>query len=74
MSHAPVTSKDGITDSITEFNGGFKFDLSQGASMTIETFVLNKNMSVFFSLVPKLYYVLPYRIRLVPEIRSDDQM
>jgi len=42
--------------------------------MTIETFVLNKNMSVFFSLVPKLYYILPYRIRLVPEIRTSDQM
>ena len=66
MSHAAVTQKTGKTDSITEFNGGINLDLNKHSSMTMEVFVLNKNMSVFFSLVPKIYYILPWRFRLVP--------
>ena len=74
MSHAAVTTKDGTTECITEFNGGFKFDLTQGTTLTLETFVLNKNMSVFFSMIPKLYYIVPYRLRLIPDLRSDEQV
>lgn len=33
----------------------------------MEAFIINKNMSVFFSFVPRLYYILPWRLRLVPE-------
>ena len=33
----------------------------------MEVFVLNKNMSVFFSFVPRFYYILPWRLRLVPK-------
>mmetsp|Transcript_9963 Transcript_9963/g.12458 ORF Transcript_9963/g.12458 Transcript_9963/m.12458 type:complete len:94 (-) Transcript_9963:1462-1743(-) len=67
MSHAAITQKDGSTESITEFNGGVKMELNQRASMTMEVFVLNKNMSVFFSMVPKLYFILPWQLRLIPK-------
>ena len=66
MSHAAVTQDDGSTESITEFNGGVNVEFNERASMTMEVFVLNKNMSVFFSFIPKFYYILPWQIRLVP--------
>ena len=32
----------------------------------MEISVQNKGMSVFFKLIPKVYYVLPWRFRLIP--------
>ena len=66
MAHAAVTKDSGATETITEFNGGINYQMSKLASMTLEVFVLNKQMSVFFSMVPKFYYILPWKLRLIP--------
>ena len=39
----------------------------------MEVIVLNKQFSVFFSFVPRLYYVLPWRLRLVPELDKSSE-
>ena len=39
----------------------------------MEVVVLNQNFSTFFSFVPRLYYVLPWRLRLVPELNQNDE-
>lgn len=42
-------------------------ELSRQTAMTMEASVLNKDTSIFFSFVPRLYYVLPWKFRLIPE-------
>ena len=39
----------------------------------MEVIVLNKQFSVFFSFVPRLYYVLPWRLRLAPEFDKSSE-
>ena len=39
----------------------------------MEVVVLNKNFSVFFSFVPRFYYVLPWRYRLISKAEEDYQ-
>ena len=72
MAHAEITKEDGSSESITEFNGGIAMELDQRTALSMEVTVLNKNFSVFFSFIPRLYYVLPWRLRLIPELNQTD--
>ena len=72
MAHAEITKADGSSESITEFNGGIAMELDQRTALSMEVTVLNKNFSVFFSFIPRLYYVLPWRLRLIPEVHQND--
>ena len=48
-------------------------ELNRQTAMSLEVVTLNKNFSVFFSLVPRIYYVLPWRYRLVPMDNQSDE-
>ena len=66
MSHANITNKNGNTESVTEFNGEISVEVSKQAAVSMEVTVLNKNMKVLFIMVPRIYYMLPWRFRLFP--------
>ena len=66
MAHANITNRHGKTESVTEFNGEISIEVSKQAAVSMEVCVLNKNMKVIFLLVPRLYYMLPWRFRLFP--------
>lgn len=74
MAHAKITEKNGSSQSITEYNGGVSLQLDRRTALSVEVVALNKNFSVFFSFVPRLYYILPWQLRLVPEVSlADDE-
>ena len=66
MAHANITNRNGKTESVTEFNGEISIEVSKQAAVSMEVCVLNKNMKVIFLMVPRIYYMLPWRFRLFP--------
>jgi len=68
MAHARVTKPDGSTQDITEYNGGVSFELSRGTALAMEVGVINQNFRIFFSFTPRFYYILPWRLRLIPQV------
>ena len=85
LTHRRETKVDGEHKSLTEFIGGFEVELDQSKAINMQIQVLNARMSIFFFLLPRVFYVLPWQIRLLPEFiytskpkqndqESDDEM
>ena len=49
----------------SDFRSGIEFELGHNSQLNLQTQVLNKNKAIFFMIYPRLYYTLPFRLRLL---------